>query len=210
MDELEAYMLDHIDREPELLKQIHRVSNVRLLHGFMVCGHLQGRLLKMLVQMIRPKRVIEIGTYTGYSALSMAEGMEEDAQLHTIEINDELEAMIRRHLSRSPHGKKIRLYIGDAATIVPCFEDASFDMAFMDGDKRNYWADYEVLLPKIRPGGFILADDTLWHGKLWEEVAGNDRMTKGIIEFNEQLKSDSRVEKVMVPVRDGLTLIRKK
>ena len=210
MKESEAYILDHIDPEPELLKQIYRTSNVKLLHGFMVSGHLQGRFLKMLVEMIRPERVLEIGTYTGYSALSMAEGLSDDAELHTIEINDELETMIRHHFSLSPHGRKIRLYIGDAASVVPRFEDASFDMAFMDGDKRNYWADYESILPKIRKGGFILADDTLWHGKLWEEVAGNDWMTKGIIEFNDKLKSDSRVEKVVVPIRDGLTLIRKK
>src|SRR5690554_3616910 len=139
---LEEYILAHIDHEPELLREMQREAHVKLLHPTMVSGHLQGRLLKMLVQMIRPARVLEIGTYTGYSALSIAEGLEDDAALHTIEIDDEMEDMIRRYFSRSPSGKRITLHVGDAFEIIPRFGDAYFDMVFMDADKRDYWKLY--------------------------------------------------------------------
>lgn len=207
---LEEYILAHIDHEPELLREMQREAHVKLLHPTMVSGHLQGRLLKMLVQMIRPARVLEIGTYTGYSALSIAEGLEDDAALHTIEIDDEMEDMIRRYFSRSPSGKRITLHVGDAFEIIPRFGDAYFDMVFMDADKRDYWKLYETVLPKVRKGGFLLADNTLWHGKVLEETESNDWQTKGIIAFNDKLADDDRVEKVILPLRDGLTLIRKK
>jgi predicted O-methyltransferase YrrM len=207
---LEEYILAHIDHEPELLREMQREAHVKLLHPTMVSGHLQGRLLKMLVQMIRPARVLEIGTYTGYSALSIAEGLEDDAALHTIEIDDEMEDMIRRYFSRSPSGKRITLHVGDAFEIIPRFGDAYFDMVFIDADKRDYWKLYETVLPKVRKGGFLLADNTLWHGKVLEETESNDWQTKGIIAFNDKLADDDRVEKVILPLRDGLTLIRKK
>lgn len=207
---IDEYILAHIEPEPPLLAAMYREAQVKLLHGSMISGHLQGRLLKMLVQMIRPNRVLEIGTFTGYSALCMAEGLGEEAQLHTIEIDDEMEDFIRKYLKQSYFSDKIKLHVGDAKVIVPNFDDAYFDMVFMDGNKRNYWKIYELILPKISPRGFIIADNTLWHGKVVETIAENDWQTKGIVAFNEKLANDQRVEKVILPVRDGLTIIQKK
>lgn len=208
-ESIEEYILSHIDSEPPLLSAMARDAQVNLLHGRMVSGHLQGRLLKMFARMIRPRRVLEIGTYTGYSAICLAEGMDDDAELYTIEKDDEMEDFIRKYLDRSDQQNKIRLLFGDALQIIPAFDDEFFDLAFIDGDKRQYNAYYEQVFPKIRRGGFILADNTLWNGKLLQKVKGNDWQTKGIIEFNESLVNDKRVEKVILPVRDGLTLIRK-
>lgn len=204
------YILAHTDPEPPLLAQMQREAHVKLLHGNMVSGHLQGRLLKMLVQMKRPARVLEIGTFTGYSALCIAEGLDEGAELHTIEIDDEMEDFIRRYFGQSDFSDKITLHIGDAAEIVPTFADDFFDFAFIDGDKRTYWKIYEAVLPKMATGGFIVADNTLWHGKVIQPVAENDWQTKGIIAFNDKLAADPRVEKLILPVRDGLTVARKK
>lgn len=210
MDSIEDYIKEHIDSEPNILKQINREAQLKLLHGNMVSGHLQGRVLKMLVNMIRPQTILEIGTFTGYSALSMAEALGDDAILHTIEIDDEMEDHIINNLSRSKLSEKIKLHIGDANDIIPLFEDEFFDLVYLDGNKREYWQNFEAALLKTKKGGFIIADNTLWHGKVIEEVKSNDWQTKGIIEFNEKLKSDNRVEKVILPLRDGLTLIRKK
>ncbi|MFA6701387.1 MAG: O-methyltransferase [Dysgonamonadaceae bacterium] len=210
-ESLENYLLAHIDPEPELLKELVRDANVNLLHPRMISGHLQGRLLKMLVQMINPLHVLEVGTYTGYSAICMAEGLiREQALIHTIEKDDEMERFIRKYLNQSDLNEKIRLYIGDACDLIPKFDDDFFDLAFIDADKRIYWKHYELTLPKVRRGGFIIADNTLWSGKVAQEVESNDWQTKGIIEFNDKLKEDIRVEKVMLPLRDGLTFIRKK
>lgn len=209
-ESIEEYILSHIDSEPPLLSDMARDAQANLLHGRMVSGHLQGRLLKMFARMIRPRRVLEIGTYTGYSAICLAEGMDDDAELYTIEKDDEMEDFIRKYFDRSEQQNKIRLIFGDALQIIPAFDDDFFDMAFIDGDKRQYNAYFEQVLPKIRQGGFILADNTLWNGKLLQKVAGNDWQTKGIMEFNESLVKDKRVEKVILPVRDGLTLIQKK
>lgn len=209
-ESIEEYILAHIDDEPEQLRLMHREAHVKLLHPTMISGHLQGRLLKMLVQMIRPVRVLEIGTYTGYSAISIAEGLADTAELHTIEIDDEMEGMIRRNFSRSPFGKRITLHMGDACEIIPRFGDEYFDMVFLDANKRDYWSLYETVLPKIRREGFLLADNTLWHGKVLKEPESNDWQTKGIIAFNDKLAGDNRVEKVILPLRDGLTMIRKK
>lgn len=207
---LEEYILSRIDAEPELLRQIDREAHVKLLHPGMISGHLQGRLLKMLVQMIRPKRVLEVGTFIGYSALCIAEGLSADARLDTIEVDDEMEDLILENFARSPLGSKISLHIGDAMQIIPAFDNECFDLAFIDADKRCYWEHYEAVLPKVSSGGFIVADNTLWYGKVVEPTASNDWQTKGILEFNEKLAADTRVEKVILPVRDGLTLIRKK
>ncbi len=209
-ESIEEYILSHIDSEPPLLSDMARDAQANLLHGRMVSGHLQGRLLKMFARMIRPRRVLEIGTYTGYSAICLAEGMDDDAELYTIEKDDEMEDFIRKYFDRSEQQNKIRLIFGDALQIIPAFDDDFFDMAFTDCDKRQYNAYFEQVLPKIRQGGFILADNTLWNGKLLQKVAGNDWQTKGIMEFNESLVNDKRVEKVILPVRDGLTLIQKK
>ncbi|WP_298648146.1 O-methyltransferase [uncultured Proteiniphilum sp.] len=210
MSKIEEYILSHIDAEPELLKKIDRDAHVNMLQGDMTSGHLQGRFLKMITQMIRPKRILEIGTFVGYSTLCFAEGLEEEGELHTIEIDDELEDRIRGNFDRSEHGKKIVLHIGDALEIIPRFQDESFDLAFLDADKEDYWDHYEYTLPKIRRGGIILVDNTLWYGKVVEEVKNNDRATRGILDFNRKLADDDRVEKVILPLRDGLTLIRKK
>ena len=210
MNSIEEYISEHIEVEPELLKQIYRDAHVKLLHGDMTSGHLQGRLLKMFTQMIRPSRVLEIGTYIGYSALCIAEGLDEKATLETIEIDDELEDIIRDNFRRSSYGDKIKLIIGDANEILLNYDDNTFDLVFMDGNKRDYLKLYEKILPITKQGGFILADNTLWHGKVLEEPKNNDWQTKGILEFNNHLKSDTRVAKIILPVRDGITLIRKK
>jgi predicted O-methyltransferase YrrM len=208
---LDNYILAHIDPEPDYLAQLDRETNMKLLHPRMLSGHLQGRLLKMFVQMINPQNVLELGTFSGYSALCIAEGLQkESAQVHTIEINDELEDFIRRAIDNSPYKERIQLHIGDATKIIPTFDDQFFDLVFIDADKRLYWEHYEQVLPKLRKGGFILADNTLWSGKVVEKIISNDYQTKGILAFNKKLASDNRVEKVILPIRDGLTLIRKK
>lgn len=208
-EEIESYILSHIDEEGDLLKALNRDANVNLLRPRMLSGHLQGRLLKLFCRMMRPRRVLEIGTYTGYATLCMAEGLEEGALVHTIEVNDEMEDFIQKYLSRSPHQAKVRLHIGDAMEIIPQL-DETFDMVFIDADKRLYSAYYDLVFPKVRVGGLILADNTLWDGKVIEEVAPADKQTQGILCFNDKIKADDRVEKVILPMRDGLTLIWKK
>ncbi len=206
---IEGYILSHIDEEGDLLAALNRDANVNLLRPRMLSGHLQGRILKMFCQMLRPRRVLEIGTYTAYATLCMAEGMEEGALIHTIEINDEMEDFIQKYLSRSPHRDKVRLHLGDAMEIIPRLEE-TFDMVFIDADKRLYSDYYDLVFPKVRQGGIILADNTLWDGKVVEEVHASDKQTKGIMSFNDKIKRDDRVEKVILPLRDGLTLIWKK
>jgi predicted O-methyltransferase YrrM len=209
MESIDDYITEHIDQEPDLLKHIYREAQLKLLHGNMSSGHLQGRLLKMLVHMVSPNKVLEIGTFTGYSALCMAEALDDEATLHTIEIDDEVEDLILSNFSQSLFGEKIVLHIGDANEVVQQFENNFFDLVYIDGNKRDYWLNFESVLPKTKKGGFIIADNTLWHGKVVEQVKSNDWQTKGILEFNNKLKCDDRVEKVILPLRDGLTLIRK-
>lgn len=206
---IEGYILSHIDEEGDLLAALNRDANVNLLRPRMLSGHLQGRILKMFCRMLRPRRVLEIGTYTAYATLCMAEGMEEGALIHTIEINDEMEDFIQKYLSRSPHRDKVRLHLGDAMEIIPRLEE-TFNMVFIDADKRLYSDYYDLVFPKVRQGGIILADNTLWDGKVVEEVHASDKQTKGIMSFNDKIKRDDRVEKVILPLRDGLTLIWKK
>ena len=208
-DEIEAYILSHSDEEGDLLRALNRDANVNLLRPRMLSGHLQGRLLKMFCRMMRPRRVLEIGTYTGYATLCLAEGMEEGGLVHTLEINDEMEDFTQKYLARSPHRDKVRLHIGDAMQIIPQL-DETFDMVFIDADKRLYSAYYDLVFPRVRQGGLILADNTLWDGKVVDEVAPADKQTQGILRFNEKIKADDRVEKVILPLRDGLTLIWKK
>ena len=184
-------------------------THVKLLRPRMASGHLQGRMLKMFVRMIRPKQVLEIGTYSGYSALCLAEGLEDGAMLHTFEINDEQEDFTRPWLENSPYADRIRFYIGDALEMVPKM-DVMFDLAFMDGNKRFYVEYYEMILQKLNPGGYILADNTLWDGHVLEEPHHTDTQTIGIKHFNDLVAADTRVEKVILPMRDGLTIIRKK
>ena len=206
---LDDYILSHIDPEGEYLHALWRDTQLKLSYGQMASGHLQGRLLKMLVEMIRPRRVIELGTFSGYSALSMAEGLPEGAELHTIEVYDENEDFLRRWIGGSPWADRIHLHIGDALDIIPTLGDR-WDLAFVDADKREYFKYYEMLLPRMNPGGFILADNTLWYGRITEEARASDLQTRGLQEFNDLVANDPRVEKVILPLRDGLSIIRKR
>ncbi|MCD7901509.1 MAG: O-methyltransferase [Bacteroides sp.] len=207
-ESLKDYILQHIDPESDYLKTLYRDTHVNLLRPRMASGHLQGRMLKMFVQMIRPQQVLEIGTYSGYSAICMAEGLEENALLHTFEINDEQEDFTRPWLEKSPYADKIKFYIGDALELVPRM-NLIFDLAFIDGDKRKYVDYYEMVLNHLNPGGFIIADNTLWDGHVLTTPHPTDYQTIGIKKFNDYVAQDSRVEKVIFPLRDGLTLIRK-
>lgn len=208
-DLLDEYILRHIDEEGDYLKALYRDTHVKLLRPRMASGHLQGRLLKMFVRMIRPRNILEIGTYSGYSALCMAEGLEKEGRLYTFEINDEQEDFTRPWLENSPYASQIEFIIGDALQLVPQM-DVMFDLAFVDGDKRRYLDYYEMVLPRMNHGGYIIADNTLWDGHVLEALRRNDAQTKGIMEFNDRIATDDRVEKVILPLRDGLTLIRKK
>ena len=206
---LEDYILRHIDPEPDYLYRLWRATNVHTIHGRMTSGHLQGRLLKMLVQMIRPQRVLEVGTFSGYSAISMAEGLPDDGHLYTFEINDEMEDFTRPWIEGSSVASKITFIIGDALIEAPRL-GITFDLAFIDGDKRTYRDCYEMVLSILRPGGFILADNTLWDGHVVDHAYDHDRQTQGITDFNDYIAADDRVEQVILPLRDGLTLIKKK
>ncbi len=206
---LDTYILAHIEPEPDYLYRLWRATNIYMLHGRMASGHLQGRLLKMLVQMIRPKRILEVGTFSGYSALCMAEGLEEGGKIYTFEINDEQEDFTRPWIEGSPMADKVEFIIGDAIKEAPKL-GLEFDMAFIDGDKRTYVETYEMVLKILRPGGFILADNTLWDGHVTDPAYDRDHQTQGIRRFNDHIAQDTRVEQVILPLRDGLTLIRKK
>lgn len=208
-DPIDAYILNHIDEEGEYLTALYRATNIHLLRPRMASGHLQGRILKMFVEMIRPENILEIGTYSGYSALCMAEGLEDGGMLHTFEINDEQEDFTRPWLEQSAYADKIRFYIGDVMQLLPSM-DIVFDMAFIDGNKRFYLDYYELVLNKLRKGGFILADNTLWDGHVLDDPKQSDQQTIGIKAFNDFVATDKRVEKVILPLRDGLTIIRKK
>lgn len=208
--ELEDYIEAHISPEPAHLKRLERLTNLRLINGRMCSGHLQGRLLKMLTMMIRPRRVLELGTFSGYSALCMAEGLEEGTTLLTLEAFDELEDFIRESLdSAGEIGKRVELRIGPALETMKGLPDDMFDLVFMDADKREYPAYYEEAMRLVRPGGFIIADNTLWDGHVAED-GRHDAQTDAIKLFNERVASDSRAECVILPLRDGLTLIRRK
>ena len=207
--ELERYILKHSEPEPEYLYRLWRATNLHTIHGRMASGHLQGRLLKMLVRMIRPKTILEIGTFSGYSAISMAEGLDDDGQLYTFEINDEMEDFTRPWIEGSEVADKIHFIIGDALEEAPKL-GITFDMVFMDGDKRTYRDCYEMVMRILKPGGFILADNTLWDGHVIDQAYDHDHQTQGIETFNDYIAADSRVEQVILPLRDGLTLIRKK
>ena len=206
---VDEYILSHIEPEPEYLYRLWRATNIYMLHGRMASGHLQGRLLKMLVQMIKPRNILEVGTFSGYSALCMAEGLEEGGKVYTFEINDEQEDFTRPWIEQSPVADKIAFIIGDAITEAPKL-GVTFDMAFVDGDKRTYVETYEMVLKLLRPGGFILADNTLWDGHVTDPAYNRDHQTQGIRRFNDHIAQDTRVEQVILPLRDGLTLIRKK
>jgi len=204
----EEYITAHSDSEPEYLAKLNRITHLRMINPRMLSGHFQGRVMSMFCHMIQPKTVLEIGTFTGYSALSMAEGMPENGVLHTIDYDEELESFLKDVFAASDHGHKIKLHIGDALTEIAKLNDI-FDLVFIDADKEEYLAYYEAVLPKLRTGGYILVDNTLWDGKVLKPVDPKDRETIAIMKFNDFVAQDSRVEKVLLPIRDGLTLIRK-
>jgi predicted O-methyltransferase YrrM len=208
-DKLEEYILSHIDEEPAELARIDHDTHVQNYYWHMCSGHLQGRLIKMLTRMIKPRRVLEIGTFSGYSALCLAEGLpDDDCRVDTIEVNDEQEDFIREHLASSPYGKRIRLHIGDAFDIVPSLSER-YDLVFIDANKRQYVEYYNLAMDYLNDGGYIIADNTLWAGKVVDPKAQRETQTQGILAFNEQVKKDSRVEQVIIPMRDGLTLIHR-
>lgn len=208
---LDSYVLNHSDAEPEYLYRLWRATNVHMLHGRMASGHLQGRLLKMLVQMIRPKNIIEVGTFSGYSALCLAEGLDE-GHVYTFEINDEQEDFTRPWIENSPWAEHISFIIGNAIDEAPRIareKGIEYDMAFIDGDKRTYIETYEAILPLMPSGAYILADNTLWDGHVTDPEYQRDPQTKGIRAFNDHVAGDARVTRVILPLRDGLTIIRK-
>ena len=205
--DLDSYILGHIDPEPRNLMELGRDVHLRLLYPRMCSGHLQGRLLKMLTAMIRPDRALEIGTYAGYSAICIAEGLPAGAHLDTVEIDDEIEDFIRRQFAVSGLADRITLHIGDIADVAPRLSPP-YDMVYMDANKRTYLPTFRLILPMVRRGGFIIADNTLWDGKVTDPEAHHDPQTLGICEFNDFIASEPALEKVILPLRDGLTLIR--
>lgn len=208
-EDIEKYVLAHSAPEGDYLYRLYRATNIHTIHGRMASGHLQGRLLKMLVSMIRPKNILEVGTFSGYSAICMAEGLDEGGKVWTFEINDEMEDFTRPWIENSPVADKIDFRIGDANIEAPKL-GITFDLAFVDGDKRTYVETYEMVLSILRPGGYIIADNTLWDGHVTDPAYDHDHQTQGIRQFNDHVAADNRVEQVIVPLRDGLTLIRKK
>ena len=203
---LDEYILSHIDEEDPYLYQLYRDTNIYQVRSHMASGHLQGKVLRMLVQMIRPHRILEIGTYTGYSALCMASALAENARIVTYEINDELEDFTRLRLERSPWAHVIDFRIGNVLQDLP--QEELFDLIFIDGNKRQYLDYYELSLRHLLPGGYIFADNTLWDGHVIDPTYDHDSQTQGIRQFNDFVAHDKRVEKVILPLRDGLTLIR--
>ena len=215
MDALERYIHDFSAPEEELLRELDRETHLRVVAPRMLSGHIQGKLLELLVRMLRPRRILEIGTFTGYSALCMAAGLDAEGELHTTEVDDELEPLAQSFFDRSPHGSKIRLHIGSALAIAPALGGV-FDLVFIDGDKREYPDYYRMLMgddgrrPLVRSGSVLIADNILWSGKVVEPVARSDRHTQALLEFNRMAAADPRVENVSLPLRDGLNLIRVK
>ena len=215
MDALWKYLDTHATPEEELMRELDRETNLRAVHPQMLSGHVQGRFLEMVVRMLRPRTVLEIGTFTGYSALSMAAGLEDGAVLHTVEVDDELSAISEPFFARSPHGRKIRAHIGSALEVAPAL-GLEFDLVFVDGDKREYPDYYRMLMGDrggralVHSGSVIVADNVLWYGKVVEADSHRDPHTRALVEFNDMVTADPRVDNVILPLRDGLNIIRVK
>jgi len=207
--QIDKYILDHIDHEDEILKELDRETNLKVIGGRMISGHLQGQVLTMLSKMIRPKNILEIGTFTGYSAICLAKGLQKNGKLITIEINDELEHFASKYFKKANLQDCIEQRIGSAIEIIPALSQ-TFDLVFIDADKREYTEYFELIFDKVSSGGYIIADNTLWSGKVLETPSADDHHTKGIIDFNTFIKNNNRIEKVILPLRDGMTVIRKK
>lgn len=206
-DILEQYLDNHTEDEPKVLQELDRETHIKVLSPRMLSGHYQGRVLSMFSKIIAPKTVLEIGTYTGYSAICLAEGLQNDGMIHTIDVNEELEEIQQKYFEKSGNSHRITSYIGDAIDIIPTI-DATFDLVFIDADKMSYSEYFEAILPKMNKGGIILSDNVLWSGKVVEPVKENDRKTKAIMAYNKMLKEDPRVETVLLSIRDGLTMSR--
>ncbi len=204
---LQQYLEDHSENEPEYLRDLSRETHLKVIQPRMITGHYQGRVLSMLSKIISPNRILEIGTYTGYSALCLAEGLQEGGELHTVDVNEELEEIQRKYFDRSGFGQQIHQHIGNALELVPSME-MQFDLVFIDAEKKEYARYFEAVLPKTRKGGIILSDNVLWSGKVIEPLDPSDKATRALLDFNAKLKTDPRVETVMLPIRDGLTLSR--
>lgn len=204
---LEQYATDHSENEPKVLQELTRETHLKILQPRMLSGHYQGRLLSLLSKIIHPKNILEIGTYTGYSAICLAEGLQEGGTLHTIDVNEELEEIQQKYFEKSGNANKIVQHIGDAKEIVPTLP-VKFDLVFIDADKKNYPAYFDIILPMMNKGGVLLSDNVLWSGKIVEDVKSNDKQTNALLEYNKLLKEDPRVETVLLPIRDGLTISR--
>lgn len=204
---LESYIADHSEPEPEQLQELTRETHLKVVQPRMITGHFQGRVLSMLSKIITPKYILEIGTYTGYSALCLAEGLQKEGQLHTIEVNEELHQMQRKYFDKSGYGSRIVQHTGDALKIVPDLE-VVFDLVFIDANKVNYDAYFEAAIQKTKPGSVILSDNVLWSGKVVEPIQESDKATAALVAYNKKLRDDPRVETVLLPIRDGLTLSR--
>lgn len=205
--ELEKYAADHSQDEPALLAALNRETHVKILQPRMLSGHFQGRVLSMISKLVRPKTVLEIGTYTGYATLCLAEGLAENGIIHTIDIKEELQDFQRKYFDQSPWAWQIKQHLGSALDVIPQL-DTTFDLVFIDADKENYINYFHMVVPLMNQGGVILSDNVLWSGKVLEPVKPNDKSTKVLLEYNELLKNDPRVETVLLPIRDGLTVSR--
>jgi len=206
---IDEYVINHSEDEPELLKQLSRETYQKILQPRMLSGHFQGRVLSMISKLVKPKYILEIGTYTGYSALCLAEGLQTKGELHTIDHNEELFDFQRKYFDQSGYGKQIHQHLGNALEIIPKLE-MSFDVVFIDADKENYSNYFHLIIEKLNVGGIILSDNVLWSGKVIEPIEPDDIDTKALIEYNQLLKTDKRIETILLPIRDGLTISIKK
>jgi caffeoyl-CoA O-methyltransferase len=207
--DIEEYALAHTTSEPEVLNKLNRETHLKMLMPQMLSGALQGMALKLFSQMIRPKNILEIGTFTGYSAICLAQGLQQGGKLHTLEVNEEFKEMILRYFKEAGVESKIQLHIGSAVHILPTLKE-EFDLVFIDADKENYCTYYDLVFPKVRQGGFIIADNVLWSGKVLNSPMKMDKETKALFDYNEKIQGDSRVENMLLPLRDGLMIARKK
>ncbi|MBU2939301.1 O-methyltransferase [Lacinutrix sp. C3R15] len=208
-EKLDEYVVAHSQEEPELLQQLTRETYQKILQPIMLSGPYQGRVLSMISKLIRPKSILELGTFTGYATLCLAEGLQAAGEIHTIDINEELEDFQRKYFDKSGYGTQIHQHLGSAIDILPKL-DKTFDLVFIDADKPNYVNYFHLIINKLKPGGIILSDNVLWHGKVIEPLNDKDTSTKAVLEFNTLLKNDDRIETVLLPIRDGLTISRKK
>ena len=206
---LDDYVVAHSEEEPELLQQLTRETYQKILQPIMLSGPYQGRVLSIISKLIRPKTILELGTFTGYATLCLAEGLQKDGEIHTIDVNEELLDFQRKYFDKSDYGKQIHQHLGNAIEIIPTI-DKTFDLVFIDADKPNYINYFHLIIEKLNPGGIILSDNVLWHGKVIEPLDDKDISTKAILDYNTLLKTDDRIETVLLPIRDGLTISRKK